>query len=233
MRKLEYEFVKARFEREGCSLLSNEFKNGYQKLDYICQNNHNAVTTYRNFFYGNRKCIRCWAESKKKNIEDIKLSFEDAGYTLLSFDYKHAHDKLNYICDKGHNHYISWAKWQQGKRCLHCHHEKMSILHSGVGHPMWKGGISCEPYCDVWLDKEFKESIKERDNYQCQNPDCFGTSEKLCIHHIDYDKKNCEPKNLITLCNSCNSRANVNRDWHTKFYKEIIINKENYKFREV
>jgi hypothetical protein len=27
----------------------------------------------------------------------------------------------------------------------------------------------------------------------------------------DYDKKNCDPKNLITLCNSCHSKTNFNR----------------------
>ena len=89
-------------------------------------------------------------------------------------------------------------------------------------HWNWKGGISCEPYCYIWLDKEFKESIKERDNYQCQNPDCRGTSERLTIHHVDYNKKNCGPENLITLCNSCNSRANFDREWYIAYYREIM-----------
>ena len=34
----------------------------------------------------------------------------------------------------------------------------------GENHPNWKGGISCEPYCDAWADKEYKEDMKERDN---------------------------------------------------------------------
>lgn len=45
---------------------------------------------------------------------------------------------------------------------------------------------------------------------------------KLVVHHIDYNKKNCKPYNLITLCNSCNSRANNNRKQHEKFYKSIM-----------
>jgi len=33
---------------------------------------------------------------------------------------------------------------------------------SGPNNPSWKGGISCEPYCDVWLDKEmFPERLKD------------------------------------------------------------------------
>lgn len=98
----------------------------------------------------------------------------------------------------------------------------------GHQHGCWKGGISCEPYCDIWLDKEFKQSIKERDGYKCLNPDCWHNIHKLCIHHIDYNKKNCEPQNLITLCTSCNSRANKDREWHISWYKAIINKKYIY-----
>ena len=93
---------------------------------------------------------------------------------------------------------------------------------SGENSYNWKGGISNEPYCDVWTDEEYKQDIKERDNYKCQNPGCWGNSKILCLHHINYDKKNCEPDNLITLCNSCNSRANANRvDWEP-YYRALV-----------
>jgi len=99
---------------------------------------------------------------------------------------------------------------------------KMSIATSGEKNGNWKGGLSCEPYCDVWLDKEYKESIKERDGYKCLNPDCTKQHTKLHLHHIDYDKKNCKPENLITICNSCNSRANFDREWHSTWYQALI-----------
>jgi len=92
----------------------------------------------------------------------------------------------------------------------------------GLLSPVWRGGISCEPYCYEWSFKEFKDLIKERDGHRCLNPYCFGNYERLCIHHIDYNKKNCEPDNLITLCISCNGRANKDRDWHKAWYKAII-----------
>jgi len=74
----------------------------------------------------------------------------------------------------------------------------------GKNSNLWKGGIACEQYCSIWLDKEFKKSILERDNYQCQNSACWGTGNRLTGHHIDYNKKNCDTSNIITLCNSCN-----------------------------
>ena len=101
-----------------------------------------------------------------------------------------------------------------------------SIQRSGPGNSNWKGGISIEPYCAIWADGEYKKSIFERDNYKCQNHDCWGTSNRMCLHHIDYDKKNCHPWNLITLCYSCNSRANFNRGWWQEYYNDVIRKRE-------
>ena len=94
--------------------------------------------------------------------------------------------------------------------------EKMS----GENHYNWQGGISKEPYCQEWTPW-LKEEIKERDKHQCKNPVC-GSIESLGIHHIDYDKKNCSTNNLITLCRSCNAKANFNREHWINFYSNII-----------
>lgn len=107
--------------------------------------------------------------------------------------------------------------------------KNLNDLH-GENHWNWKGGISCEPYCEVWIDEDYKRSIKERDNYTCLNPECNKFDKKLCIHHIDYNKKNCHPLNLITLCFSCNGKANKDREWHESWYRAIMnkrYSKEN------
>ena len=116
--------------------------------------------------------------------------------------------------------------------------QKMSKNHpdnSGKNNPMfgrcgnlnpnWKGGVSKEPYCYIW-SPWLKEEIKERDNFKCQNPDCIKEITKtnqLCIHHTDYNKKNCSANNLITLCRSCNAKANFNREYWKKFYNNILM----------
>jgi len=94
---------------------------------------------------------------------------------------------------------------------------------AGENHPNWKGGISFEPYCCLWQDIEYKESIKERDGYRCQNSLCRNNSNRICIHHINYDKKDCRPINLITICFSCNARANYKRRFWQHHYEGIII----------
>ncbi len=44
--------------------------------------------------------------------------------------------------------------------------------------------------------------VLERDHYKCQK---CGKDEHH-IHHIDWDKKNNTPENMITLCNSCHKK---------------------------
>lgn len=103
-----------------------------------------------------------------------------------------------------------------------CSPECRTLGQLGPQNSQWLGGKSSEPYCFVWRDKTFKQFILDRDEHKCQNPDCWGNTDRLCIHHIDFDKKNCHPDNLVTLCVSCNSRANTEREWHTAYYNAFM-----------
>ena len=84
-------------------------------------------------------------------------------------------------------------------------------------HHWWKGGLSFEEYTVDW-NETLKRSIRERDKYICQLCSCQQGDNALDVHHIDYNKKNCNPDNLITLCRSCHSKTNVNRNYWTKFW---------------
>jgi len=103
---------------------------------------------------------------------------------------------------------------------------RMSLARSGSGNAAWKGGITNDPYCSGW--QQLSKELKEDDNNRCQNPLCKGVSQQITSHHIDYDKEHCHPDNLITLCNSCNVKANSNRDWWQVFYTEIKKRKEKF-----
>lgn len=210
--KLSLEFIRSEFEKEDYTLLTTEYINNKQKLEYICPEGHKHSINWNNWKTGWR-CPHCSCKIKK-TIVFVKSEFSKEGYNLISEEYCGKDSKLVCICPYDHQYQVSWNDWRNGRRCSTC----AIINMCGDKHHNWKGGISCEPYCDIWLDKEFKESILERDNHECQNPDCWQTSKKLTVHHIDYNKKNCRPKNLITLCNSCNVRANYNRSYWKKLY---------------
>jgi len=87
----------------------------------------------------------------------------------------------------------------------------------------WQGGISFEPYLSDF-NNQLKGEIRKRDNHTCQL--CSKTenqsSERLSIHHIDYNKMNCISENLIGLCRSCNGKVNYGRKSWTKYFKRMI-----------
>lgn len=218
--KLNLNYIGLEFKKEKYILLTLCYANKNQRLDYLCPNNHKHSVSWDNWKKG-RRCPYCFGNAKP-TIEYIRSMFEEENYTLLTNVYINNRQKLDYICPAGHRHSIIWNNWQNGNRCFKCALVDQSIRQTGVGNHQWKGGISCELYCDAWFDKEYKESIKERDGYKCLNPVCDSKSNRLNIHHINYDKKNCPPDNLITLCVSCNGKANFNRDWHSAWYKAIM-----------
>lgn len=98
--------------------------------------------------------------------------------------------------------------------------------YSNKNSPMYVNGESRTPY-SLEFSYPLKEFIRKRDKYLCQNQDC-GVPQKECIrkldvHHIDYNKKNNDPINLIALCYKCNTKANFNRKYWQNYYEEIQI----------
>ncbi len=95
-------------------------------------------------------------------------------------------------------------------------------LIKGENNPNWQGGKSFEPYGLDWTD-DLKDSIRKRDNYICQ---LCGIHQdelnyKLSCHHIDYDKDNLNPDNLITLCRNCHTKTNFNRNYWVDYFKPL------------
>jgi len=70
--------------------------------------------------------------------------------------------------------------------------------------PTWQGGRSFEPYAIGW--PSISKAIRERDGHTCQT---CGATERLHVHHIDTNKLNNDPSNLVTLCNRCHGLAHA------------------------
>lgn len=102
-------------------------------------------------------------------------------------------------------------------------------------NPNWKGGLSFLSYPPVF-NKKLKQEIKDRDGYNCklcyksEEQQKIETNQRLPIHHIDYNKQNCDPLNLTVLCVSCNSKVNFKREYYTQLLSEMVQNsiKEQY-----
>ncbi len=100
------------------------------------------------------------------------------------------------------------------------HEQKKFGFQEGENNLSWSGGVSYRThgYGSGWTGY-LKTRIKKRDGHSCQICEEY---KNLSVHHIDYNKKNCEEKNLITLCRSCNVKVNFNRrKWERLLKKRI------------
>ena len=221
--KKTIEFIRESFEAKGYTLLTMEYKNVEQKLEYVCPIGHKHSVSWVGWYCNDNKCPYCVGNAKL-TIGFIREEFKKEGYILLTGEYVNSRQKLDYICPEGHKHSICWSNWNHPKkhRCPTCYR----LNNVGHNHPSWKGGISKEPYCQDW-GSDLKELVKERDGSKCSNPYCSSNDpQDLTVHHIDYNKKSCGPENLITVCRSCNSTANKDRNWHQNWYQAIIYRRE-------
>ncbi len=110
---------------------------------------------------------------------------------------------------------------------------KLSIrMKKSVGEKShnWQGGISFLPYSKEFNNK-LRLEIRKRDNNTCQECGAIINYYKnLSVHHIDYNKNNNSPNNLICLCVSCHPKTNNNRKKWTKKYQKIINLKNEKKY---
>jgi 5-methylcytosine-specific restriction endonuclease McrA len=166
-----------------------------------------------------------FCECGKEITKNTKHCQECYGKSIAGenhYNYKHGKTRNNICIDCGKH--ITFY----GVRCHSCA-EKQRIGKLAPGYIHGKG---YESY-PVEFNDELREIIRKRDNYTCQN--CSMTEGEhlivreriLDIHHIDGNKENNNKENLITLCNSCNVRANFNKEHWQEFYTNLIRNKIN------
>lgn len=107
--------------------------------------------------------------------------------------------------------------------------QKMSKANSGENNPNWKGGTSYESYCPAWLDKEYKQWIRDRDRNIVWDIG-YWYKGGLSIHHIDYNKKDCHPKNLITVSVGMNAAVNFHKEFYIEWFQTAMNHRLGYEY---
>jgi hypothetical protein len=192
------------------SLLS--LKHSNRKI-YCCRD-CGAEISYNTAFYSNGRCRKCNGiyqsqQRKSKIFIGVANPMYIDGRTLKEY----------FCIDCGKRLSIWYAQ-----RCKSC-------ANKGANNPNWIDGRKGHPYNKYIFNEELKLKIRKRDNFECQN--CHVSDKEhltrfethLHIHHIDYNKENCDEKNLITTCLQCNSKANYNRDYWYAYYTYIMENR--------
>jgi hypothetical protein len=181
--------------------------------------------------YGSHKCSSCNATKHGKYLK--KYYCIDCNKEISDFHHIRCHScetkrkfkegillhiPIIYCQDCGKD-LGKWAYHNESQRCLSC-------ANKGINNPNYVHGNCYEPYPLGWT-KIFKEQIRFRDNYKCQICGCHEVENcrRLDIHHINYDKENIEPNNLISLCRKCHAKTNFNREHWKSYFAEVINGK--------
>lgn len=105
------------------------------------------------------------------------------------------------------------------KNGIFCSKSCSGEYRKGKLNPAWLGGVSFFPYPETF-NNDLKYKIRSRDNFKCNL--CGIPEVEYCksldVHHIDYNKANCSENNLISLCNICHLKTNMNRNYWTKYF---------------
>lgn len=159
-------------------------------------------------------CARC-SKKEKLSIQRISETISSRNIEILSADYENSHSKLIWRCGEcGMVWKTSWDNIREGHGCPNCN----KLL--GEKNPRWRGGES--KYPKEW-NNSLKEFVRNRDRRRCQFPLCTYSdiqSKKLHVHHINGIKENCNPNNLISLCNSHHQWVETHdpKSWEDYFY---------------
>lgn len=95
--------------------------------------------------------------------------------------------------------------------------KRISLAKGGTGIPYEKTEWGAE------FDDNLKEQVRFRDSYKCRLCGCsqIENGRQLSVHHIDYNKMNCDVNNLISLCISCHMKTNNNRKYWVEMFDNL------------
>jgi hypothetical protein len=176
--------VKTSFKEEGYELLTETYDNNKQKLEYVCKMEHRHRVTWAG--WGTSRKVRCpyCANNAKLNIEFIRAEFKKEGYILLTTVYKNAHQKLEYICPRGHKHSVRWNNWKQGGRCP-CFSNNTKLNIESIRAEFAKEGY-------ILLTKVYKNA-KQKLEYICPRGH---------RHSVNWENWNSKAKQRCPKCNN-------------------------------
>jgi predicted nucleic acid-binding Zn ribbon protein len=211
------QFNKKRF----CSRVCHDkyFNNKREKVCSVCGKKFYKYTVR----FCSPECWKSWRKGKcfggiKKGTKLPQIS------KVLKGIRKSKYIKVScVVCGKSFEVTEYRKRMERGKCCSKkCHGDLDKKRYTDKGNPNWRDGISKEPY-GFEFDNNLKMMVRKRDNFTCQQ--CGYTEEqlgkKLGAHHIDYNKKNNNTNNLISLCKICHGQTNFKReDWINYFQKK-------------
>ena len=226
MSQIMPQIMKGKGTKEKIQLICNECKNPFYVIPSLSNQKFCSSQCSKNVSAHRFKMIKY--TSNKGNGLLIK-SCMNCGKEFET------HRKIQKFCSQLCAHPYAIAKRMETFVMTEETKSKISLANSLENHPNWQGGKSFEPYT-IDFNRKFKRSIKERDKYCCKLCKISEVDHltlykhKLCVHHINYNKKDSFFQNCITLCMRCNIHVNKNREIWTKRFQELLKKLYGYNY---
>jgi hypothetical protein len=230
--RLSYDYIKQQFKNKGCVLLSTEYINCEQKLDYICKCGNKYQMTYSSFRIGSKcpECLRREGSKKRLSYEYVWQYFEDHGCHLISTKYEGNHKPLDYICECGNKSKIAFSHFKNGKRCKECMRRRLSELHSTPDNEIVQL-VSSANYTLNSIDKKIGENI--RINITCDHGHTYNVtlskfkSGQRCIKC--YHDNNVGQNNPRWNPDLTDEERILNRDYKEyEDWRKTVYERDNY-----
>lgn len=217
-RRHNIEYIRSVFQDAGYTLLSTEYINAKEKLQYVCGKHDSEVqeSSYENMRMHGRSCRFCRLESGWENLrlsdEDVIREVYSGGYAIYdesNINYRNTSSRIRIVCPKHPDKetYTSLDIIREGGGCTYCGVEDRS----GENHYAWVGGpdVTGNRMSSDYV--KWMKSVYERYDYQCQK--CESVGSNLNAHHIlnysSHKEHRYDIDNGIVFCNKC----------HTSFHK--------------
>lgn len=153
---------------------------------------------------------------KEKDIHQLKLFLRQRSILIKDLHFKKGYSlqAIFLKIQKKYKKRVCYGKWMNSKNEMHLYDIMKPQLRDFVLFKMLKYSNWDEykkniqklnaraRYTHGFTDK-LKHEIKLRDKNTCQK---CGKMDDLDVHHIDGDRLNNNPKNLITLCKKCHRK---------------------------
>lgn len=209
MEKYTIKQIEEFFTEQNCKLLSNEYKNSYTKLDFLCANGHKGRISWNKFRQGCR-CLLCFRDRQEAmKIATIHI-LQSEGYTLFLHEGFTAKDSINFLCPQGHQDTKTLTSFQQGHRCAECKGNKKKSL-SYVEQVFTKEGY-------VLLSKEYTNSHSSL-KYKCPE----GHLDEMTW--TDFDQGHRCPK-----CGRAKREARLGKILEGLFFEKEVVHLDNLGF---
>jgi 5-methylcytosine-specific restriction endonuclease McrA len=162
------EDVEGAFMAVGYELLG-KYVNNHTPIKFQCANGHTHQLRWSDFLRGVR-CAAC--AGKHVHASTVRDAFAAVGYEMLG-DYVNSFTLVEFRCNNGHSHRISWDSFRGGRRCgicfTHTHHSKyvgkpaLTRIKASIRREITRQNLSTDwvHYYDLRLLEEVAEPLNK------------------------------------------------------------------------